>query len=282
MKTEDRILALNELLLGLIHQVPSLAAHSVIPWGCPVPTFGDITTAAVATLGLNPSNREFVDGLGNELEGRLRRLETLRSLGIKRWDSISGQHLKQISDSCRFYFAANPYLGWFSDLEDILATASVSYFGEAPTACHLDLIPYATTCKWTELTVKQRSTLLERVGDILGRLLCLSSVRVMILNGMTVVRNFQVMAGMEFDRYKMQAWTLPRSVGSGVAGVAFRGIIREIGGVRLREPVTVLGYNHNIQSSFGVTNKVKAAIRAWVGEATNEVLGERQGQRALA
>ena len=34
---------------------------AVIPWSCPVLSFGDVSNAKVATLGLNPSNREFVD-----------------------------------------------------------------------------------------------------------------------------------------------------------------------------------------------------------------------------
>ena len=44
---------------------PELAEADVIPWGCPVPSFGDLSSSQVATLGLNPSNKEFVDEVGN-------------------------------------------------------------------------------------------------------------------------------------------------------------------------------------------------------------------------
>jgi hypothetical protein len=44
-----------------------LAEAGVIPWSSPVLSLGDVTMARVATLGLNPSNREFVDGDGKEL-----------------------------------------------------------------------------------------------------------------------------------------------------------------------------------------------------------------------
>ena len=59
-------------------------ATDMIPWSCPVPAFGDLLNSFVATLGLNPSNREFVDEEGNELEGAARRLHTLRSLSLSR------------------------------------------------------------------------------------------------------------------------------------------------------------------------------------------------------
>ena len=53
---------------------------AVIRWGSPVPSFGDLTKSDVATLGLNPSNKEFVDNSGNELSGSERRFHTLKSL----------------------------------------------------------------------------------------------------------------------------------------------------------------------------------------------------------
>ena len=64
---------------------PAVSKTDVIRWGCPVPSFGDLSSARIATVGLNPSNREFVDGLGNELEGPSRRFHTLKSLGIASW-----------------------------------------------------------------------------------------------------------------------------------------------------------------------------------------------------
>lgn len=267
---------LNDILRDLIRRLQhrSLRASNVIAWGCPVPTFGDICQATVATLGLNPSSREFVDSSGNELEGRQRRLHTLRSLGLKRWDDADDNHLSQLVDACRFYFAANPYLGWFGYLEEILAAAASSYHGVRPTACHLDLIPYATKCKWTELTVKQRSTLLEHTADTLGHLLRASPIRVVVVNGMSVVRNLERLSGVTFEEIPMRNWTLPRQRSDGVMGFAYHGTIHEVAGVKLTGAVEVVGYNHNIQSSFGVTKAVKVAIRDWVSQQIREVLRE--------
>ena len=63
----------------------SLRQAGIIPWSSPVPVFGSIDDSEVATVGLNPSNREFVDAHGNELEGAARRFHTLRSLCLERW-----------------------------------------------------------------------------------------------------------------------------------------------------------------------------------------------------
>src|SRR5688572_24685867 len=101
----------------------------VIPWGSPVPAFGDATSADIATLGLNPSNREFVDSSGVELDGGFRRFHTLGSLRIASWAHATAQHERLIWESCRFYFRRNPYDGWFRQLDALLSETDASYYG---------------------------------------------------------------------------------------------------------------------------------------------------------
>lgn len=265
---------MHETLSNLVERLDgaSLIANRVIPWSCPVPSFGDLSNSAVATLGLNPSNREFVDGSGFELDGPFRRLHTLRSLGIRRWGDAESKHLKQILKSCREYFTRNPYDGWFRALDQLLIGTGCSYYSQKTSACHLDLIPYATSCKWTELLPRHRAALLALAGDTLGMLVRKSSVRLLVLNGRSVVENLQRIAEVEFDREEMDDWTLPRNSRNGVVGIAYRGTVRQIGGVKLGRSVQVLGFNHNIQSSFGVTNQVKAALQKWISDSACEVL----------
>lgn len=250
----------------------ALRATNVIPWGAPVPSFGDLSRASVATLGLNPSNREFVNIQGEELDGLQRRFHTLKSLGLTRWADADTRHLKLIGDSCRKYFRRNPYDGWFKELDHIISGTNTSYYEDLTHACHLDLIPYATACKWTDLSAQQRSLLMELSADTLGLLLRESPVRLLILNGKTVTANLERIAGERFEEIAMPGWELPRKSGQGVAGLAYRGRVAKIAGVPLSREVVVLGYNHNIQSSFGVTNNVKASIRAWIAHSAAEVL----------
>ncbi|HEU4689889.1 MAG TPA: hypothetical protein VFS23_16065 [Vicinamibacterales bacterium] len=244
-----------------------LADAGVIPWSSPVVSFGDATKARVATLGLNPSNREFVDGEGNELDGAHRRFHTLTSLGLDSWAEAKPRHLDLIADSCRGYFAANPYDVWFKRLDRLLDDLHVSYYSSLFAACHLDLVPFATADKWTDLTRQQRQALLDGAGDVLGALVRSSDIEVLILNGSAVVQQFERVASIQLDATTMVDWTLRRQAGPDVKGVAYRGLVETIAGTRLRREVVVLGYNHNIQSSFGVTTRVMCAIRRWLGES---------------
>jgi hypothetical protein len=226
----------------------------------------------VATLGLNPSNREFVDESGMELDGPARRLHTLKSLGLLRWSQANSLHLSLIEASFREYFIRNPYNGWFRSLDQIISGTKASYYAKASRACHLDLVPYATECKWTNLTARERSLLLSQAMEAIGVLLQDSPVRVIILNGRTVIENLQKVAAISLDRVKMRNWTLPRREGPGVEGFAFRGNVRRLFGVDLGRPILMLGYNHNIQSSFGVTTDVKGAIRNWITQAVKDAI----------
>lgn len=249
----------------------ALSKAKVIPWSSPIPSFGDLASSSIATLGLNPSNREFVDIKGKELDGDLRRFHTLKSLGLRKWTEANTTHHKLILESCSRYFYQNPYDGWFKGLDKIISGTNASYYDTSTKACHLDLIPYATACKWTELTSEQRTFLLNFAGDTLGLLLKDSPVRLLILNGQTVIENLQRITGVNFEKDTISDWTLPRKTGNGVKGISYRGTIKEVAGVRLNRKVHILGFNHNIQSSFGVTAQVKTAIRNWVTTSAEEI-----------
>src|SRR5690349_12868397 len=113
---------------------------SVIPWSAPVPSFGDLSRSTLATLGLNPSNREFVDIEGRELDGDARRFHTLGSLGLARWSEATRRHRELIAESCCTYFTRNPYDTWFKKLDFLIAGTNASYYDPHSSACHLDLI----------------------------------------------------------------------------------------------------------------------------------------------
>lgn len=261
------------ILSAMIHRLESswLSELGVIPWAAPVISFGNLSQSKIATLGLNPSNREFVDLAGNELDGHCRRFHTLRSLGIKAWSEATSDHLRQIIDSCNNYFYGNPYDGWFRALDKLIVGTSVSYYGLFSQACHLDLVPYATACKWGELSSAQKAALLNSESVTLGLLLRESTIEVLVLNGQSVIENLQMIAGCTFKKNAVPDWTLPRRSSAGVTGYAYTGKICKISGVDLGREIPILGYSHNIQSSFGVTTQVKDAIQQWITHNTNEV-----------
>jgi hypothetical protein len=107
---------------------------------------------------------------------------------------------------------------------------------------------------------------------MLGRLLRDSSVNILILNGRTVVEEFQNVAGIRLRSQEMVNWSLPRKSKHNVGGVAYSGIVDSLLGVRLEREVVVLGYNHNLQSSYGVTTEVINSIQSWIAQASREFL----------
>lgn len=250
---------------------PAMSETDVNVWGCPVPYFGDPSHSVVATVGLNPSNREFVDERGFELQENARRFHTLASLGISTWSEVDVRHLRLIGETCAAYFDRNPYDRWFKTLEGVIAGAGVSYYDASSRACHLDVIPYATVRSWAQITSEQRSMLLTVTGDNLGLLLRDSAVKVLILNGRSVVDHIQEGAGITLESEEMPDWSLGRGSKPAVAGFSYKGVLEAFMGIDLDREILVLGFNHNLQSSFGVTTAVINSIRDWISESTREV-----------
>lgn len=131
-----------------IRRVIRLDSH-VVAGSTPVVSFGDAHSAAVATLGLNPSRVEFLDRNGNELVGSSRRLATHRSLDTSDLARAPESVIAQVLNDCNSYFARNPYRQWFDQLELILKACDVSYYNGS--ACHLDLVQWATDPTWGSL-----------------------------------------------------------------------------------------------------------------------------------
>jgi hypothetical protein len=174
--------------------------------------------------------------------------------------------LRQIVDACTQYFEGNPYDTWFRVLDQVLAPAGGALYGHEAWACHLDLVPYATERKWGSLPSAERQVLLDAASDVLGLLFQGSLVEWVILNGQSVVEHFEVLTGVRLEIIDRRDWALPRRRGSDIPGRAYLGEVDQIGGVLLSRPVRVAGYNHNLQSSFGVTRQVVARIGEWIAE----------------
>jgi len=257
-------------MLDLVERMLDRLCHSdhaeLISWAAPIPSFGSIEDSTVATLGINPSNREFVDAEGLELTGNERRFHTLGSLGLSEWSEANSSDTQQIADSCFEYFFRNPYNGWFKRLDAIIAGTGRSYYDRLFPACHIDLLPFATDSKWATLTTSRRNALLRSNTDLLIELIRVSKSEVMILNGQSVVTEFQAITGANLDAKEMPSWSLPRANSNDVTGIAYSGYLTSIAGELLPREIRILGFNHNIQSSFGVTSVVTNRIAKWVGD----------------
>lgn len=123
--------------------------HAVLR-SLPVLFFGDIRTAHLATIGLNPSPREYVDKNGNLLTGSAQRFATLDSLGASHRELLTDEQCDGALAMMRDYFAPEkPVYGWFRALERVVASACASFADRE--AVHLDLVQEATRLPWSRL-----------------------------------------------------------------------------------------------------------------------------------
>lgn len=217
----------------------------------PVIAFGNPQSSTVATLGLNPSRIEFEER-GVELDGRYRRFETLRSLGVSTLEDADDELVERVVERCNTYFHGNPYR-WFDRLEEMLNAVDASYFDD--TACHLDLSQWATDPTWNGLPRSVQQRLVTNDAQFLRAQLEAEHVRLLLLNGRAVINAFQ-------RELRGQLQQEPEDVTDRtVASKLYTG---RLDGVR------VIGWSTNLQSSFGVTTVLRAKLAERVRELRDQ------------
>lgn len=230
---------------------PIPAESNVVAGSTPVVAFGNARSTAVATLGLNPSRREFLDNRGEELIESKRRLATHKSLGSSELSNASDGQVKQVLLDCDSYFQRNPYWNWFQDLEDILRRCGASY--KDGSACHLDLVQWATDPTWSKLKPnKLKHQLIDADAGFLRKQLINENIELLLVNGNGVIEQVRRKFGASIEQvdYIDGLWHYP-----------VRFYVGQIFG-----QVRVISWSLNLQSSHGVTNELKLAVAARVAD----------------
>lgn len=266
----------EKIIFSMIQKInlEEINNSDVIDFAAPIISFGDFSKSKIATLGLNPSDKEFFSPGGDEISGVNRRFHTLRSLCLDNWKDINDDMLKDIKNTCFNYFRLNPYDRWFKPLDYIISGSGFSYYDDFFSACHLDIFPYATHIKWGDISGKEKSKLISIGSEFLSEIINDSEIQIIILNGKSVVLNFEKMLDCKLESMEVSSWRLPRK-NNDVKGISYTGNIDKIGNIKLHRNIKILGFNHNIQSSFGVTNNVKKSIRSWIEMELTENERER-------
>ncbi|HEX5157556.1 MAG TPA: hypothetical protein VFW17_10105 [Ktedonobacterales bacterium] len=165
-------------------------AHSVAG-SLPVLFFGDLFSAQITTVGINPSDQEYLDGQGSELDGAARRFETLSSLHASSRQTLTNAQCAQAIATMRSYFArSSTVYRWFRSLERVLVGMGYTY--SKGQIAHLDLVQEATTPTWSALQRSHRSEADNLFADDLPFLqwqIAKFPLRAVICNGMTVFRS---------------------------------------------------------------------------------------------
>ena len=224
----------------------------VVAGSTPVVAFGDVRKAKVATLGWNPSKLEFLDGSGNELTGADRRLETLTSLGVSNLLSASPDVIRSVLEGCNNYVERCPYKKGFNVLDKVLCRLEASYY--TGRACHLDFVQWTTSPTWGKLQRAHKRNLIEADLPFLRQQLSQEHIRLLLLNGSGIAKAYSKMLDCE----------LTEKVIPGTIGLKLY-LGRTLQGAR------VIGWNKNLQSSFGVSNDYIKAISIAIEEARLEL-----------
>ena len=229
---------------------PVPTAACVIEGSTPVVSFGNARSAVIATLGLNPSRREFLDVRGRELLGDERRLATHCSLGTRDLMNAPLVTIAGVLSDCDYYFHRQPYRQWFDQLERMLIECGASYYDGS--ACHLDLVQWATDPAWGDLERVTRQRLIDADIGFLKEQLMNESIRLILVNGSGVATLLQRTLKCALDE-------VDRIEGLG------RYPTRLYNGTAFGR-VSIVAWSTNIQSSYGVSGELRSEITQRVAE----------------
>lgn len=165
------------------------ASASTVPGSLPVLFFGDLFSAQIATVGLNPSRREYTTARNEELDGPGRRFETLSSLGATDRASLTSEQCDAAIATMRAYFdPGKPAYSWFASLSRVVQGMGLEY-GRREVA-HLDLVQEATDPTWSALNSQspgEARALLEQDASFLRWQIDAFPLRALVCNGRTVL-----------------------------------------------------------------------------------------------
>ena len=132
----------------------------ILQMSTPVICFGNMFNSKVATLGLNPSNKEFVNDKNVFWSGINLRFQNCFSLSQNDLTRLNSDQTELILQySLKYFNNHNPYREWFNCIENnVLSKLDISYYNG--TCCHLDLVQWATSKKWRDVPPDNRTSLL--------------------------------------------------------------------------------------------------------------------------
>ena len=247
---------MENLLLQRIMKSPPMKEY-ITPGSTPVVAFGNPMTANVATIGINPSSREFLDAKGQLLPEENRRLADFQSLGIKSHKEINESVAKRVLEESNSYFRRDESVyKWFEPLQTYVLDPVKASFRDS-TASHLDLVQWSTAPVWGSIKdAKAQDLLIQDDIRFLGELLKAASYKVVFMNGSTVVKTLEKFGLVEIEQ---DGWT---PLGKGTKKSAlWKG--RVIG-----SDAVCLGWSLNLQH-YQTTEENKVLLRKWIGENFN-------------
>ncbi len=150
------------------------------------------------------------------------------------------------------YFQRKPYRWWFDQLEEVLQGCGASYCDGS--ACHLDLVQWATKPTWGKLSKELKDSLIDADAGFLRQQLTNESVKLLMANDKSVI-----------DQLPRKCGARLMSVG-GIRNYNTRFVVGTV-----FDRVCVIGWSTNLQSQPGVTTEWKTAIAGRVAQLVRDL-----------
>lgn len=202
-----------EIAARLHERLRAAPAPASVPGSLPVLFFGDLFTARTVTVGLNPSDREYVDRRGAPLLGADQRFATLPSLGAgSRADLTEDQCADAVRCMRGYHDPHRPVHRWFTHLSRVVDGFGVRY--DRRQAAHLDLVQEATRPTWSSLPDREREDLLHRDLRFLSWQLRTFPVRTVLCTSSTAGRHVRALLDvtvLEEDKLELVTWWTGRA-----------------------------------------------------------------------
>ena len=225
---------------------------AIVDGSTPVVFFGNIKKSTVATLGINPSKNEFKNN-STLLIGREMRFETLTSLSASNLSGLTNSQVQKVYDTCLRYFKANPYRKWFDQLQNnILEKFSVSYYSD--TACHLDIVQWATDPIWRSLDYTTKYQLIQSDIDFLATQLNDEKIEILLINGIEAT-------GIFLKHFKPTLIKQDKLVVANKTCNVYQFDLQ-----LSNKQIKTYAWSNNLQSTVGLTNQMRTEIGNWIGQ----------------
>lgn len=159
---------------------------STVAGTLPVLFFGDLFNAAVASVGLNPSDQEYLSKDGALLAGPAQRFATTNTLRAVDRPSLSDEQCASAIEWMRDYYEPGKpvYGSWFNALSRVIEGFGANFRDRS--SAHLDLVQESTSPVWSELDDLEREELLEQDLPFLEWEIRAFPLRAVICTGKTV------------------------------------------------------------------------------------------------
>ncbi len=214
----------------------------------PVICFGDLFNSQIATLGLNPSNKEFVDNHNSFTAVRFQNCFSLSQSDLTKLNTIQ---TNLILNNCIDYFNGKPYKGWFNVLEKhILTKLNISYYNK--TCCHLDIVQWTTSNKWRDISDVNQNLLIDNDYPFLLQQLKFQNINLLLINGVGV---FDIIDSQEKIHIQKEETIKIKSETCRMLKFYFNIGIKKI---------NCIAWSKNLQSTYGLTNDMRNSIGDWI------------------